>query len=494
MENKTLGHRVRILPLGDSLTQGDGTPSSYRYHLFRLLAGADIPFRFVGGVESGDWRLPPDCRYHSGRGGITTSGLAAYHTKGSEHFIPSWAEAVKEAEVVLLCIGGNDVFRGLSIDGYIDRLRGILDLLYTYNPALSTVFIATIRLGTLPEGMRAVNALLLDPALTAAEAKAGRDVRVLDFNGEGTPENPKSDYPPDDGHPNESGNRKLAELWYRGIADRVRELSATLTPADVTAAPQATLSCPALTLTAGSGARIALSPAVGGEISYLFESDDEAIAWVDDDGTVYGRGEGECTVRVMTARGRTPVGTVAVKVAGVTPDVLEAFPVRHTPAVSPEGYLAPEKALRPTAGAVCIRYPHWLEGEILTRATYPQDSFCVAFDMTVCTTFPTASGGHLTLSLGDISLTFRALGTHITLTAGERSITFTEKTPPYTRLPMRLVREGDSVTLYRGGIPLLSLSGIQGASEGRAPLGITWERYDAMIHYFYGLTVATAAE
>ena len=35
-------HRVRILPLGDSLTQGDGNPSAYRYDLYRLLDGADI--------------------------------------------------------------------------------------------------------------------------------------------------------------------------------------------------------------------------------------------------------------------------------------------------------------------------------------------------------------------------------------------------------------------------------------------------------------------
>ena len=51
MKTQTLLHRVRILPLGDSLTQGDGSPSSYRYHLFRLLSEAGIPFR-VGGLAA----------------------------------------------------------------------------------------------------------------------------------------------------------------------------------------------------------------------------------------------------------------------------------------------------------------------------------------------------------------------------------------------------------------------------------------------------------
>ena len=487
-------HRVRILPLGDSLTQGDGNPSAYRYHLFRLLARADLSFRFVGGVFGGDWRLPPDCRYHSGRGGITSNGLIAYHTEGSEYYIPSWVEAVREAEVILLCIGANDIHRGLEPDGYLTRLDNLLALLYRHNPKIMTVFIATMRTAwSTNEKLIAMNADLLDPAFAADQAEKGRDVRVLDFNGAGAPENVKSDYPPDDGHPNESGNRKLAELWYRGIADRIRELSATLTPADATEPPKAAAVSDALSVAVGSGARITLSPAPGGEISYLFESDDAAIAEVDEDGTVYGRREGECTVRVTAARGLAHVGTVAVTVAGNRPDVLTSYPVRHTPAISEEGYVAPEKALRPTAGGVCVRYPHWIEGEIVTRATYPQDHVCLAFDMTAVSAFPTESAGHLTLSLGDTSLTFRNFGTDMTISAGGQSVAIHDPTPPYCRRPMRLVREGDTVTLYRGGVILGTLSGASEAPRENAPVRITWKEYHAMIHYFYDLTVATKA-
>lgn len=492
MKKSSLCHRVRILPLGDSLTQGDGNPSAYRYHLFRLLAEADIPFRFVGGVESGDWRLPPDCRYHSGRGGITTDGLIAYHTEGSEHYIPAWAEAVREAEVVLLCIGANDIFRGLPVESYTDRLDKLLTLLYAHNPTLSTVYIATPRTAwnTNPK-LIAMNAALLDPAFAAAQAAKGRDVRVLDFNGEGAPENLPSDYPPDDGHPNESGNQKLAELWFDGIAERIRELASILPKTDVWEAPTVACESRALSISVGSGERLALNPTPDGEGSYLFESDDETIAEVDEDGMVYGRREGECTVRVTSAYGHTLVGKVAVRVSGTTPDVLDNFPVRHTPEVSEKGYTAPEKALRPTAGGVCVRYPHWLEGEIVTKRCFPQDELCIAFEMTAVSAFPSKSRGHLTLSLGDISLTFECLAARMTLAVGERSVTFTDPTPPYTRLPMRLVREGDTVTLYRGGVVLLRLSDLPKASAEQAPVRIVWEKYDAMIHYFYDLTVAT---
>ena len=189
--------------------------------------------------------------------------------------------------------------------------------------------------------------------------------------------------------------------------------------------------------------------------------------------------------------GACPVGRVAIKVAGHIPDVLDGYPVRHTPKISEEGYSAPEKALRPTAGGVCVRYPHWIEGEIVTRATYPQDHVCIAFDMTAVSAFPTESVGHLTLSLGDLSLTFRDFGTHMTLAAGEKSITVTDPTPPYTRLPMRLVREGSTVTLRRGGVVLATLTDATEAPREEVPLRITWKDYHAMIHYFYGLCVAT---
>lgn len=485
-------HRVRILPLGDSLTQGDGTPSAYRYDLFRLLSAAGIPHRFVGGVLGADWRLPPDCRYHSSRGGITSATLAAYHTPAEKEYIPAWAEAAKEAEVVLLYIGTNDAYRGLAVEEFADRVHRLIDIVYGYSPALSTVFVATMRSRSGPgEKQRAMNALLLDPAFTADEAARGHDVRVVDLNGEGTPENLPTDYPKDDGHPNADGNRKLAEIWYAAIADRVRELAATLTPADAIAPPVATCHDTALTLTVGGGERIRLTPAAGGEVSYLFESDDAAVCEVDEEGTVYGRSEGNTTVRVLTAWERHPVGAVTVRVSGTTPDILDDYPVRHTPALTEEGYIAPETALRPTAGGVCVRYPHWCEGEILTRATFPQDGVCVAFDMTTVGAFPPSGEAYLTLSLGEISLTFRKIGTHLTLTVGDRSIAVSDPTPPYRPTAVRLVRAGDTVTLYRGGIALLSLSGLPEAPKDQAPVRITWQSYHAMIHYFYDLTVAT---
>jgi hypothetical protein len=111
--------------------------------------------------------------------------------------------------------------------------------------------------------------------------------------------------------------------------------------------------------------------------------------------------------------------------------------------------------------------------------------------MTAVSAFPVQSRGHLTLSLGDTALTFGDLGSTMTLTVGEHSVTLTDPTIPYARTPMRLVREGDCATLLRGGVTLLTLTGIPKAPTEEVPLRIVWKGYDAMIHYFYDLTVAT---
>ena len=125
-------HLVRILPLGDSLTAGDGNPSAYRYDLFRLYTEADLPFIFTGGVVCGDGRLPEEFRRHSGRCGATTLDLLHYMTEGETGYSAAWADAVRESDVVLLYIGTNDAHReALPFDEFSDRFFRLLDLLYS---------------------------------------------------------------------------------------------------------------------------------------------------------------------------------------------------------------------------------------------------------------------------------------------------------------------------------------------------------------------------
>ena len=53
--------------MGDSLTEGDGNPSAYRYPLFERLFKAGADFRFVGPSSSrDDVRLPALYNHHGG--------------------------------------------------------------------------------------------------------------------------------------------------------------------------------------------------------------------------------------------------------------------------------------------------------------------------------------------------------------------------------------------------------------------------------------------
>ena len=57
---------VRIACIGDSITQGTGTYSAYRYYLYRNLISAGATFTYVGSEKRADPRLPQQYQYHGG--------------------------------------------------------------------------------------------------------------------------------------------------------------------------------------------------------------------------------------------------------------------------------------------------------------------------------------------------------------------------------------------------------------------------------------------
>ena len=62
---------INILPIGDSITDGAGTHSGYRFFLHNLLYKSGINFRFAGPKKAHDPRMPERYYYHAGYGGNT---------------------------------------------------------------------------------------------------------------------------------------------------------------------------------------------------------------------------------------------------------------------------------------------------------------------------------------------------------------------------------------------------------------------------------------
>ena len=66
MSHISFGQKLKILPLGNSLTYDDnsipgrqiGEKRGYRYRLYQLLTGEGYTFDYVGSEQSGGWYLP----------------------------------------------------------------------------------------------------------------------------------------------------------------------------------------------------------------------------------------------------------------------------------------------------------------------------------------------------------------------------------------------------------------------------------------------------
>ncbi|MFD0522740.1 GDSL-type esterase/lipase family protein [Paractinoplanes durhamensis] len=123
-------HRLKVMPLGDSITYGVGskTGDGYRYALYWRLIEAGLPVDYVGSLTAG--RGPEDA--NEGHRGWTIEQL-------SEH-VDEWLETY-EPDVILLHIGTNDMVRGVpDAPTHLDEL---LDRIAEDRPA-AEVFVAKI--------------------------------------------------------------------------------------------------------------------------------------------------------------------------------------------------------------------------------------------------------------------------------------------------------------------------------------------------------------
>lgn len=191
---------IRIMCLGDSITVGAGTnDGGYRKRLHELLVKAGISHDFVGSQTAGSGNMTdPE---HEGYGGKNTSEISR---RASPHF------SKVAAHLYLVHVGTNDVSEIRDMDG---RLRHLLDQIYSATPE-ATVILAKIinrsdggRLTEL-DSIRAG----IEPVVNDYRRRQ-RSIQWVDQNHLGP-----RDFPPGDlFHPNDSGYRKMAAVWFKGI-------------------------------------------------------------------------------------------------------------------------------------------------------------------------------------------------------------------------------------------------------------------------------------
>ena len=208
---------LRILPVGDSITQGgraDREEYTYRYPLFGLLTDAGVHFDFIGSLKVGlqpnatwpDYKGKPFDPDHEGHYGWKT---AAVRDKLAE-----WMKTYPApADIALIHLGTNDQNAPDHTVAVVEPLREMVKLLREKNPRV-VVLIAHLNFN----GGAALKIRPLVEALAKELDSEASPVKTVHMY-QGWKENPKD--PDTDtfdwAHPNPKGQRKMAEKWFEAM-------------------------------------------------------------------------------------------------------------------------------------------------------------------------------------------------------------------------------------------------------------------------------------
>ncbi len=202
---------IKIMPLGDSITEGITGNASYRYYLWQRLQAAGHQVDFVGsmsGVYGGPPLFSDFDQDHEGHWGWRVDEILAH--------IGTWAHAV-QPDVVLIHLGHNDLWDSQSISSTIDELGQLIDALRSVNPHVQ-VLLAQVIPSTEAAlvGLSSVNAQI--PALVAVKTTSSSAVLVVDQY---------SSFDAvvetwDGVHPNAEGEQHMADTWFAWLDTLLR--------------------------------------------------------------------------------------------------------------------------------------------------------------------------------------------------------------------------------------------------------------------------------
>jgi lysophospholipase L1-like esterase len=196
----------RILPLGDSITDGligggSGTNGGYRVPLFSMALADSKDITFVGTRMNGPDTVDgqPFPKNHEGESGIKITPLA------SKTFLFDG-----DPNIVLLHIGTNDLFQN-EANGAPERLEAFIDDILAEMPDGLLVVAQLIPLPARESDLSTYNTAVA--ALVEEKAEAGAHILLADQY-TGFPEDSEL---PDGIHPNAAGYERMAGVWYELI-------------------------------------------------------------------------------------------------------------------------------------------------------------------------------------------------------------------------------------------------------------------------------------
>jgi lysophospholipase L1-like esterase len=206
----------KIMPFGDSITQGFNVAGGYRAPLFHLALAASRDITLVGSAN--DYSVPevdnvPFPRDHEGHGGFTIEG-----NNGIAKFVGTSVPSYKP-HVITLMIGTNDLNGNNNVPDAPNRLGKLLDAIYMADPKILVVLaqIVPSRTDSLNDRVETYNAAM--PGLVSSRVDQGQHIVLVDMYGAFTDDsNYKQSLLADNLHPNQAGYDLMADVWFEALS------------------------------------------------------------------------------------------------------------------------------------------------------------------------------------------------------------------------------------------------------------------------------------
>jgi lysophospholipase L1-like esterase len=202
---------VRVMPLGDSITDGFNVPGGYRIDLWQRLAAGGNTVDFVGSGFNGPSNLGD--HDHEGHPGWRIDQIDANIVAWLRTFAP---------RTILLHIGTNDMNQNFDVANAPARLSALIDKIRATAPAVE-LFVAQITPESDPTLEARVNAY--NAAIPGIVAQKGPLTHLVDMHSAIT----TADLA-DGVHPNAAGYDKMGERWYSALQSVPGSLQPVLPP------------------------------------------------------------------------------------------------------------------------------------------------------------------------------------------------------------------------------------------------------------------------
>jgi lysophospholipase L1-like esterase len=191
---------TKIMPLGDSITDGLVVPGGYRIKLWSSIQNIGITIDFVGSQSNGPSELGD--KDHEGHSGWRIDEI--------DNNINSWMNSYQPG-IVLLHIGTNDIAQNHDIANAPSRLSTLIDKICAKLPADGKVYVAQIvPLSGQDQNINNFNSQI--PGIVQNKVNSGKPVYMVDMYSALTTADLQ-----DGVHPNRTGYDKMADVWFSAI-------------------------------------------------------------------------------------------------------------------------------------------------------------------------------------------------------------------------------------------------------------------------------------